>query len=1110
MEGFQPSQSVSFRWVIENFTKLTVRKLYSHTFAAGGHSWRLLLFPKGNSYESVQKLAVYVDVPYSEWLEVGWSRNADFTLRAVNQRDPSLSIENSSSHKFHKGEADWGFREFMPLKDLVDPSKGFLVDGTVVIEAEVSVGGDVVKAQNDSRNAQVDDSRKATGFVALRSKYTAASSFMNAVLQTLYHLPYLRKAVYHMSMTECEKKVASTTAMPFALQCLFHKMQNSDASVQTDDFATSSDWDSWAATSFCLPYEGRKFLLIIFEQLERAMRWTGVAGTIQDLFQGHYVLSSCADFVDDVAVKEKRRRISFYDLELDVRGCKDVYESFDKYCSAGERLEGGGKRRRHPRPGGGNGAGVGEGRRKGNRRIWFETFPTVLCLHLKRFEYDVEHDNMVKVNDRYEFPVQLDLDRDGGKYLASDRDRSVRNLYTLYSVLAHSGGINNGRCQVFIRPMLLEQWYKSDDEGVRKEDARRAVEEQYGGEEEMVTTPKTTSSNAYVLVYVREEDKGKVMCKVDDTTRIAKRCQSGGGVQQKVADWYAIVKVAREEDFREQIGWDILFDLVDFEKVGWFVIGSHSSFQTVKDQCAAIFHIPIQCQRFWLWEKRKNHTYRLSRPLTPDEEMQIVKRLIDERASTRGPNAGINLFLEKVPENPEGVSGPIHNRPTGKDDILIFFKKYSPAAAASGEEEEEEEEGEEEEEEEEEELRYVGKMLVKGETKPCDVMVQIKQLGVFKPNEEVILYEEIKFDPTVMCIPIDKTATFSSSGLEDGDIVCVQRAIAETDIIKYRYPDVPSYLDYVRNRQVVRFHRLSEPNSTPHFVLEMSRQHTYDDVVQRVARHVGVDDPGKIHLTAHNCFSQAPRSRPIKHEGGESLADMLAHHNRMSEILYYDVVNPRALELERWKTLEVRFYNSRVEEVCVRNIRLPKESTVGELIKETSDLVDLSNSASQLRILEVSESKIRKIFLPTEKLDNISNHTGQILRAEEIPEEEKDLGNAEEGRLIHVCHVWQDSAAGSRGAQTFGEPFCLAVREKETLVIVKTRIKRKLAVPYDDFSKWKFACMERSAPLYLQDTDIVLSCFGKRTQTDDDCEQYLGLEHADTAHRMSHRCDGPN
>lgn len=38
----------------------------------------------------------------------------------------------------------------------------------------------------------------------------------------------------------------------------------------------------------------------------------------------------------------------------------------------------------------------------------------------------------MQINDHYEFPLQLDLDRDDGKYLSPDADRRVRNLYTLH------------------------------------------------------------------------------------------------------------------------------------------------------------------------------------------------------------------------------------------------------------------------------------------------------------------------------------------------------------------------------------------------------------------------------------------------------------------------------------------------------------------------------------------------------------------------------------------------------------------------------------------------------------------------------------------------------
>ena len=60
-----------------------------------------------------------------------------------------------------------------------------------------------------------------------------------------------------------------------------------------------------------------------------------------------------------------------------------------------------------------------------------------------------------------------------------------------------------------------------------------------------------------------------------------------------------------------------------------------------------------------------------------------------------------------------------------------------------------------------------------------------------------------------------------------------------------------------------------------------SKLHTYDDVVERVAHHLGLDDPSKIRLTSHNCYSQQPKPQPIKFRGVDHLSDMLVHYNQV-------------------------------------------------------------------------------------------------------------------------------------------------------------------------------------------------------------------------------------
>lgn len=70
------------------------------------------------------------------------------------------------------------------------------------------------------------------------------------------------------------------------------------------------------------------------------------------------------------------------------------------------------------------------------------------------------------------------------------------------------------------------------------------------------------------------------------------------------------------------------------------------------------------------------------------------------------------------------------------------------------------------------------------------------------------------------------------------------------------------------------------------FLAPRSKLHTYDDVVERVARHLGLDDPSKIRLTSHNCYSQQPKPQPIKYRGVEHLSDMLVHYNQVVLAFY--------------------------------------------------------------------------------------------------------------------------------------------------------------------------------------------------------------------------------
>jgi ubiquitin carboxyl-terminal hydrolase 7 len=150
--------------------------------------------------------------------------------------------------------------------------------------------------------------------------------------------------------------------------------------------------------------------------------------------------------------------------------------------------------------------------------VIFESFPDILNLQLKRFQYDVNKDAMTKLNDRYEFPEEFDA----SPYLSNKADKSEPYIYQLHSVLVHSGDLNAGHYYAFIKPTKDGWFYRYDDDKVTKATIREVFEESYGGEylpppghvPTMQKTPLMRHNSAYMLVYIRKSRIDEVLLPV--------------------------------------------------------------------------------------------------------------------------------------------------------------------------------------------------------------------------------------------------------------------------------------------------------------------------------------------------------------------------------------------------------------------------------------------------------------------------------------------------------------------------------------------------------------------------------------------------------------------
>ncbi|KAH1045950.1 hypothetical protein J1N35_036734 [Gossypium stocksii] len=113
-------------WRIENFSNIKDYKLCSANFTVDGNKWRLSIYPKGNN---VDFLSIYL-VADSATLASGWSRYAHHGFAVIDQLD-------FASKEFTENHASWGYPSFLPLSELENPKRGYLLNDACLVEAYV-------------------------------------------------------------------------------------------------------------------------------------------------------------------------------------------------------------------------------------------------------------------------------------------------------------------------------------------------------------------------------------------------------------------------------------------------------------------------------------------------------------------------------------------------------------------------------------------------------------------------------------------------------------------------------------------------------------------------------------------------------------------------------------------------------------------------------------------------------------------------------------------------------------------------------------------------------------------------------------------------------------
>eukprot|EP00550_Attheya_septentrionalis_P009867 CAMPEP_0198287676 /NCGR_PEP_ID=MMETSP1449-20131203/6399_1 /TAXON_ID=420275 /ORGANISM="Attheya septentrionalis, Strain CCMP2084" /LENGTH=394 /DNA_ID=CAMNT_0043985651 /DNA_START=252 /DNA_END=1436 /DNA_ORIENTATION=+ len=288
--------------------------------------------------------------------------------------------------------------------------------------------------------------------------------YLNAQLQCIYHIPKARDLIIHSQQQKSQKR--TQTQEMLGLAHVFSNMQQNNSPSSSTSTSTPTTTRVLCQVLGINPYEqqdSQEFWKLLLPELKST--------PLVDLYQGAY-----EDYVAalDGSGRERRREEPFLDLSLDISSgsvLKSMEDTFGKPELLSEE-EGNGWRPE-------KGADKVDALKGSLLRV--PGLPSILQLHLKRFQYDWQTDTMSKIKHRFKFPKALDLSTICTD-IPKDQD-PLTVIYDLHSLVIHVGEYGSGHYYAYVRPdVRTNVWFRLDDSEVTKVKFREVCADAFGGQ----------------------------------------------------------------------------------------------------------------------------------------------------------------------------------------------------------------------------------------------------------------------------------------------------------------------------------------------------------------------------------------------------------------------------------------------------------------------------------------------------------------------------------------------------------------------------------------------------------------------------------------------------
>ncbi|KAK0651817.1 hypothetical protein B0T16DRAFT_404747 [Cercophora newfieldiana] len=1080
-------------WTVESWQNLP-KKEHGPVFMVGNNPWRILLFPYGNN---VDQCSIYLEHGYDEVNKVpeDWSCCVQFALVLWNPNDPSIFYHHAAHHRFTKDEADWGFTRFLEIRRMFNvpwegSSRPLVENDTANITAYVRLVDDETGVL--WHNFSNYDSKKETGYVGLKNQ--GATCYLNSLLQSLYFTNAFRKAIYAIPTQQDE----SMNNSAYTLQRLFYQLQTSTTAVGTNELTKSFGWET---RHIFEQQDVQELSRKLMERMELKMKGTEYEKVLPQMFSGKIkTYISCID-----VPYESSRVEDFWDVQLNVSGNKNLMDSFQDYINV-EKLDGENQYF----------ASDEYKLQDANKGVIFQSFPDVLHLQLKRFEYDIQRDTMMKINDRYEFPEEFDA----GLYLDKDADKSESWEYQLHGVLVHSGDLNAGHYYAFLKPNKEGWWYKYDDDKVTKATKREVLEDNFGGPYRLPhgqirpvsqkKSPMMRPNSAYMLVYIRKTRLDKILTPVtaEDTPRHLQRkfeeelaAREARRKEREEQHLYLGVKAITESTFQAHGGTDLtVFDAnpeTDPAAPRFYRILRAATMQELVNVIATDIGKDPRHIRLWIMVNRQNKTIR------PDQPIMDLRPTVEEAYNRAAANRdqAFRVWVEVAEEidtNGEAVWPTYQGHTNGvivKNDLIVLFLKWFDAESQT--------------------LKGIGHTYINKEKRVDDLIPTImKKMGwgdKLSADEKIHLWEEIKPN---MIESLKGKQSLKAAELQDGDIVCFQKVPGERKLklglgdsksseeankpsdrfASDRFEDAREYYDFLLNKRTIAFRahpQKCDPELYPDFELVLSTKISYDRLAEKVGEKLAVPSTHLRFYTV-NASTGHPRAAVKRVAQNQSLLNILnptgygqLNMNQRSDSLYFEVLDMSLAELDTKKSLKITLLSEGITKEEQFDVLVTKSGQVEDLIEALIKKAKIPSEeeGGRIRLYETSNHKFFRELERTYPVISINDYTQVV--AERIPEEELEIKDS--NQFISVFHFQIEPA------RSHGIPFKFLLKEGEKFADTKKRLEKRTGLKGKSFEKIKFAVVRRaqySRPQYLNDDDILWDV----ASNEDD---FLGLDHVD-------------